>query len=97
MSEQSIEVIDFIGANERHLEACSSRKAGKHLAEGDIVRVPGVELHDDLAGLSFSFSIDTPPSRQDGQVSIRDAKGNKIWFTDAESVRIEPGTYADLS
>lgn len=93
MSHRGIEVTEFIGANERHLQEGSQRKPAMDLAEGDIVRIPGSELHDDLVGLTVTMSVG-PTDRREGRIYFSDDHGNPVWFREGEEVRIDPTTYA---
>jgi hypothetical protein len=93
MSNRGVEVTEFIGANERYLEQAARRKPARDLAEGDVVVIPGAELHDDLAGLIITTKADAI-DRRDGYVHITDGHEGTIWFEEDEVVRIDESTYA---
>ncbi len=93
MSHHAAEVSRFIDANERHLVDQSRHKSASNIAEGDVITVPGAELHDDLAGLTITVRADAV-DRREGVVYITDRRDGTIWFRDSETVRIDESTYA---
>jgi hypothetical protein len=94
MSRLGIDVVRFIDAGERQIVECPSTKRAENLAVGDVVRVPGSELHDDLAGLVVNFDVGVV-QREGNRVIFPDEDGYPIWFREGETVHLDGATYAE--
>lgn len=64
-------------------------KPASEIEVGDVLYIPGSELHEDLRGLTAEVQVDRLENAADGFIDVYEpGRDDRIWFKPEEHVRV---------